>query len=67
VTGDCVEVEDDSAGLRPVGREQSWQAVLDAASAVRLIRDTDRAGLSLYEIDHVDDGRTRRYLVAEGR
>ena len=61
---DCVEVEEGGAGLCPVGREQSWQAVLDQAAAVRLMRDTDRAGLSLYETDDADDGRTRRYLVA---
>ncbi len=63
----CVQVEQDGGGLRPVGQERDWQTVLHQAAAIRLVRDVDRAGLSLYEIDHADDGGTRRYLVTDCR
>jgi hypothetical protein len=60
----CVEVDVNGTVLR---RDLDWQGILRQASAIRLVRDVDRAGLTLYEVDHTPDGATHRYLVVDYR
>ncbi len=60
----CIEVDLNGTVLR---RDLDWQTILRQASAIRLVRDVDQAGLTLYEVDHSADGGTHRYLVVEYR
>jgi len=58
----CIEVDVNGTMLR---RDLDWQDVLRRAAAVRLVRDVDRAGRTLYEVDHASDGEIHRYLVVD--
>jgi hypothetical protein len=60
----CVEVDVNGTVLR---RDLDWQDVLSQAAAIRLVLGVDRAGLTLYEVDHAPHGETHRYLAVDYR